>query len=300
MLLLLACSEPPAPAAPEAPPLHRVQVALNWYPEPEFGGFYEALLSKGYEKAGLDVTLVPGGPGVPVLEMLAAGKADVAISGADDLLLRRAKGLDAVAIFPAFQDSPTGLLTHTEAGITRFEDVKGRVAMEQGSPFQQFLSSRYGWEGKVELVPTTGSLGAFAADPQLSQQAYVTAEPCIAEGQGMAVTFIPARDAGWNPYAVLAVVRGADAEQAWVASFREATKAGWEGYLKDPTRANTEIAKLNPDMPMERMGCVVERQKPFVTGTDGLGAMTQARWDAAAAGLTSVGLTVDAKGAWKP
>ena len=196
-----------APAAPEKPAPHPVQVALNWYPEPEFGGFYEALLSGAYEKAGLAVTLVPGGPGVPVLEMLAAGKADVAISGADDLLIRRAKGLDAVALFPAFQDSPTGLLAHKEGGITRFEDVKGHVAMEQGSPFQQFLSARYGWEGKVELVPTTGSLGAFAADPALLQQAYVTAEPCVAEGQGLAVTFIPARDAGWNPYSVLEIGR---------------------------------------------------------------------------------------------
>jgi hypothetical protein len=58
------------------------------------------------------------------------------------------------------------------------------------------------------------------------------------------------------------------------------------------------LARLNPDMPLERMGCVVERQKPFVTGTDGLGKMTQERWDAVATALGSVGIPVDAKGAW--
>ncbi|MBM4392557.1 MAG: ABC transporter substrate-binding protein, partial [Deltaproteobacteria bacterium] len=111
LALLLACTADPEPA-PEAakPPPRAVQVALNWYPEPEFGGYYAALKSGAYRKAGLEVKIVPGGPGVPVLEMLAASKIDVAISGADDLLLRRAKGLDAVAVFAGLQDSPVGLL----------------------------------------------------------------------------------------------------------------------------------------------------------------------------------------------
>ena len=73
---------------------------------------------------------------------------------------------------------------------------------------------------------------------------------------------------------------------------------GWKGYLADPSRANAEITKLNPNMPAPQMACVVARQRPFVEGTDGVGAMTQARWDEAAAALRSVGQQVDATGAW--
>ena len=102
LILLLACAEPAPVSAPAAPALQPVKVALNWYPEPEFGGFYQALLSGGYRAAGLDVTILPGGPGAPVLEQLAAGQVSVAISGADDLLTRRARGLEAVAIFAGF------------------------------------------------------------------------------------------------------------------------------------------------------------------------------------------------------
>ncbi len=304
LLLALACSNEPAPTvdAPAekaaAPAPRAVTVALNWYPEPEFGGFYEAALSGGYEKAGLAVEILPGGPGVPVLEMLAAGKADVAVSGADDLLLRRAQGLDAVAVFPGFQDTPVGLMVHTASGVTRFEDIRGRVAIEAGSPFQQFLWGKFGWEGKVEPVPTTGSIGLFAGDPKLAQQAYITSEPCVAEGQGLAVTFLPGRDAGWNPYNSLAVVRGADKGEAWVKAFHDATLDGWRAYLADPTRANAEITRLNPNMPADRMGCIVARQRPFVEGTDGVGVMTAARWEEAAAALRSVGQQVDAAGAW--
>lgn len=310
LALLFACSSDPAPAgavgapsaaAPVAPAKAagtRVRVALNWYPEPEFGGFYEALLSGAYRDAGLDVELIPGGPGTPVLEMLDAGRVEVAVSGGDDLLVRRARGLKAVAILPAFQDSPVGLMSHAARGLARFEDVSGRVAIEAGSPFQQFLHAKYGWAGKVEMVPTSGSIGPFAADPQLVQQAYVTSEPCVAEGEGLTIAFLPGREAGWNPYASLAVVRDADAAAPWAKAFHAASMDGWRGYLADPARANAEIARLNPNLPLGRMDCIVKRQTPYVIGADGLGAMTAARWEETAAALRSVGEQVDAKGAW--
>lgn len=299
LTLLLACSTPAPEAQPVAPSRKALKVALNWFPEPEFGGFYDALLNGTYGAAGLDVTLVPGGPGVPVLEMLASGQVDVAISGADDLLLKRARGLDAVAIFPGFQDSPVGLMVHAEAGLTALAQVQsGTIAIEAGSPFQLYLWASQGWEGKVAMVPTSGGLGAFAADPTLIQQAYVTSEPCVAEGQGVHVNFIPGREAGWNPYASLAVVAGRDTQAAWVAAFAAASKEGWTHYLRAPAVANAEISRLNPDMPLERMGCIAERQAPYVVGTDGLGAMTSARWKQAADALTKVGLPATPDGAW--
>ena len=72
----------PAPANEAA--LQTVRLALNWYPEPEFGGFYEGVLGGHYAAAGFDVTIIPGGPGAPTLELLAAGQAEAAISAADE------------------------------------------------------------------------------------------------------------------------------------------------------------------------------------------------------------------------
>lgn len=298
-MLLLACAEPPAPAptaAPAPPKPTAVRVALNWYPEPEFGGFYAAALAGLYEKAGLAVEILPGGPGVPVLEMLQAGRVEVAITGADDLLLKRGKGLQATAVWASFQHSPVGLLVH-DPGPKAWSEVRGPVAVEAGSPFQQFAWGKMGWEGKVEMVPTTGSLGPFAADPELAQQAYVTSEPCVAEGQGLKVGFLPAREVGWDPYAGLVVV--ADPRAPWVEAFVEASAAGWRAYLADPTAANAEISKLTPQMPPSLVGCVTERQKPYVD-PDALGKMSAERWQAAAAALVSVGQAADATGAWTP
>ncbi|GDX82453.1 hypothetical protein LBMAG42_42640 [Deltaproteobacteria bacterium] len=299
--LLFACAESPVvsdgPAPQPVPTLKPVQLALNWYPEPEFGGFYDAALRGLYRDAGLEVTVVPGGPGVPVLELLAAGRVDVAITGADDLLVRRAKGLDAVAVYAGFQDSPVGLLVHAP-GPARYEDVVGPVAAEAGSPFQQFVWARYAWEGKVELVPTTGTIAPFMANPASAQQAYVTSEPCLAEAQGASVGFLPAKEAGWNPYASLAVVRGGEKAEGWVGKFVSASQAGWEHYLVDPAVANAEIVKLDPELGGGKIDCVVARQAAYVRGTAGVGRVEGARFVELAEALNSVGVVVSGEGAY--
>ena len=292
LAFLLACASAPAPAPDAAPARTPIRVALNWYPEPEFGGFYEAKLAGLYEKAGLDVTIVPGGPGAPTLELLGTGGAEVAITSADDLLLKRARGIQAVGLWPAFQDNPQGLMAHAEAGYATIEDIGkkpgARVAIEVGSPFQIWTWKRYGWEGRVEAVPYAGTVGAFLADPAFVQQGYVTSEPCVAEAQGAKVTFLGAASTGWNPYASLVAV--ADPPPAWADAFVAATAAGWAAYQKDPGRANAEILRLNDQMKPELIGCITAAQSPYVQGTEGLGAMSAARWDAVVDNLVTVGL----------
>src|ERR1700735_4348834 len=54
----------------------RIRVQTNFYPEPNHGGFYQALLTGIYAKAGLDVEIKPGGPQVNGMQLLAGGEAD--------------------------------------------------------------------------------------------------------------------------------------------------------------------------------------------------------------------------------
>ncbi len=288
--LFLACAtEAPPPAGPTLTP---IRVALNWYPEPEFGGFYEAELSGLYDKAGLDVTILPGGPGAPTLELLGTGSAEVAITGADDLLLKRARGIQAVGLWPAFQDNPQGLMAHAAAGFATIEDIGkkpgARVAIEVGSPFQIWTWKRYAWEGRVEAVPYAGTVGAFLADPSFIQQGYVTSEPCVAQAQGAQVTFLGAASTGWNPYASLVAV--ADPPPPWAAAFVKATAEGWAAYMNSPGRANAEISRLNDQMKPALLDCITKAQAPYVTGSEGIGAMTEARWTAVVDNLVTVGL----------
>src|SRR5450755_424995 len=64
----------------------KVKLALNWVPEPEFGGFYAAREGGAYLRQGLDVDIMGGGAGVPVLQMVATGRADFGTVGGDELV----------------------------------------------------------------------------------------------------------------------------------------------------------------------------------------------------------------------
>ena len=75
-LLLFGCSksEPAAASAKApaaAPALTPIIVQLDWVPEPEHGGLFQAQARGWFREAGLDVTLVPGGPNALVNQRIA-------------------------------------------------------------------------------------------------------------------------------------------------------------------------------------------------------------------------------------
>src|SRR4051812_27795040 len=118
----------------------------NWYAEAEHGGFYQALATGLYAKAGLDVTLKMGGPQVNALQLLAAGRADCII-GYDVLTMKaREQGVRAVTVAAAFQKDPLVMIGHPET-VKRMEDLRGKtilVSADGNTNYWPWLKNRYG------------------------------------------------------------------------------------------------------------------------------------------------------------
>src|SRR5436190_6980828 len=74
----------------------KVSIALNWVPEPEFGGIYAAKENGAYTKHNLDVDIKPGGAGAPTWQQVAAGKVQFGVASADEVVLARTSGADVV------------------------------------------------------------------------------------------------------------------------------------------------------------------------------------------------------------
>ena len=68
---------------PAAQAADKITFGLDWIAEPEYGGYYEALAEGLYKKAGLDVTIVPGGPEVNNAQRLVGGRLTFDITAAD-------------------------------------------------------------------------------------------------------------------------------------------------------------------------------------------------------------------------
>ncbi|HEX7601545.1 MAG TPA: ABC transporter substrate-binding protein [Polyangiaceae bacterium] len=278
-----------------------VKLALNWVPEPEFGGFYAARESGAYTKRGLDVEIRGGGAGVPVVQMVAGGQADFGIVGADELLTARARGADVLPVFATFQTSPQGIMVHASRGAKNLGDAlkSGTLAIEPGAPYAVFLKKKFGFQG-VSIVPYDGGVARFLVDPNVSQQCYVTAEPLAAKKQGGDPQVFLVADEGFNPYVgVLIVSRKSWTEHAdRVRAFVDASREGWTAYNADPKPTNAVMRKHNASMDEATFADAAAAQKPLTESADtqahGLGSMTRDRWETLGKQLVELGIIDEA------
>ena len=282
-VLLAACGKSPP----------KIRLALNWKPEPEFGGYYAA----PYAKHGLDVEILPGGAGTPTVQMVGAGTAEFGILSGDELVVARSRGNDVVALAAGFQHDPLAIMVHASRKAASLADVfkGGTVAMQKGLAYARLLEKKYGF-GKVKIVPSPGGdVSAFLRDPMFAQQCFLTAEPLVARHQGADVQVFPIAEAGFDPYSSLLATSGDTLRKnpAMAAAMVAAVREGLRIYLDDPKPINERMNALNPSMPPTVFAEAAEAQKPLIeteeTKRNGLGSMTKERWETLIAQLKDLG-----------
>lgn len=111
---------------------------------------------KGYYKeAGLDVTILPGGPNIIPTKLLVTGGANFAMDSSDHVLVSDADGLGLVAVGATMQQDPQAIMLHVEDSATRFEDLEGRtIAAVPGAIWFQYLVHKFGFKNTKEIPAT--------------------------------------------------------------------------------------------------------------------------------------------------
>jgi NitT/TauT family transport system substrate-binding protein len=270
--------------------LDKVSFGTNWVPEAEHGGFFQAVADGTYQRYGLDVTIVPGGPNDNNRMLLIAGKLDFFMA-ANTLMSfdAAAKNVPVVTVAAIFQKDPQVFLTHPESKITKLEQLKPLtlfVSKEGITSYFQWLKSEYGFS-EAKVRPYTFNPQPFIATPQSAMQGYVTSEPFAVE---KAAKFKPGiillADYGFNTYSTLIETRRelTDKKPDLVQRFVDASIIGWYNYLYgDNAPGNELIKKLNPEMTDELLAFSIAKMKEYgiVDSGDalqnGIGAMSDER-----------------------
>ena len=151
-----------------------VKLQLKWVTQAQFAGYYVAQAKGYYKDAGLDVTILPGGPDINPQQVLAGGGADVVVDWMPSALATREKGSPVVNIAQPFKRSGMMLTCRKETGITKPEDFKGKTlgVWFFGNEYP-FLS----WMSQLNMPTTGGADGVtvlkqgFNVDPLLQKQA---------------------------------------------------------------------------------------------------------------------------------
>ena len=252
LLVLVAlvggCARQEAEVKPAAPP-RKVVFQSDWFPQAEHGGFYQALVKGYYREAGLDVEILPGGPGAAIKLSVSKGTADFGMYRSDDVIVAVSRGLPLVIVGAVLQHDPEALLVHAASRVKTLADLNGRSVIAPPSmTWIPYVKKKYGVN--FDLRPLNYGMAVFLGEPDAIQQCMLTSEPYFAEQHGAKVRTLPLSDSGYDPYHAIicrrALIRtNPDLVKAFVA----ASIHGWHDYLEgDPAEANALIMKRNQQM----------------------------------------------------
>ena len=282
-----------------AAPTH-ITFVTDWKAQAEHGGFYEAEALGLYAKAGLDVKIMEGGPSVNVPQLLAGGAADFGIGSNGFIPLNMVReGVPVRAVMAVFQKDPQVLITHPRADVKSLADMKNKpimIADESTVAFWPWLKAKYGYSD-AQIRKYTFNLAPFLVDPKAIQEGYLTSEPYTIEKEGgfKPQVFLLA-DNGYPGYANMVLVpqKWIDGNPKAVQAFVNATIAGWQAYVfGNPAPANTLIKRDNPEMTDGLIAQAIQKMRSYDLvqgGSNALGSMSDARWNAFFDTMSSEGL----------
>jgi len=274
-----------------------VRLQLDWYPQPEVGGFFAAQRLGYYKAEGLDVAILPLPQYGSVAQQVATGKAEFGLGSSDQILEWSSNGLPLVAVSATMQHDPQAVMVHEQSPIRDFKDLEGRtIAAQTGATWLKYVISRYGLQ-RVRQVPSTLSIANFLADPDYVQQIFITSEPFFARQAGARVRTLLISGSGYDPYRVQFTTRDfAVRHPEVVAKFVRASIRGWQEYLSDPGATNAYLLMLNPALnpAQEAYTAQALKEGAFITGSvrdaAGIGRMTADRWESNFAQLKTLGI----------
>jgi NitT/TauT family transport system substrate-binding protein len=272
-------------------PLTEVTFGTNWIAQGEHGGYYQAVADGTYEKYGLKVTIVPGGPRASNRMLMTVGKLDFYMGGSMIQAFSAVeKDIPTIVVAAHFQKEPQVLLSHPGQGLDTFADLKKSndilLSKDGVATFFQWMKVEYGFKDE-QVKPYGFNPAPFIANKASVQQGYVTSEPLtIEKAAGFKPNVLLLADHGFSTYSTTVETRREVVEKNpdLVQRFVDASTIGWYHYLYgDNTKAKELIKRDNPEMTEELLAYSRTKMKEYGivdsgdTASLGIGAMTDAR-----------------------
>jgi len=257
-MLLAACGEKKDVLTPSAASKQNVNVMLDWFPNADHVGLYQALAQGDFSQAGLDVHVqVPTDPASP-LELLAAGKVDFAISYEPEVLLARDQGAPLVSVAALVQEPLTSIVSVGSEHIKTVAQLRGKRVGDAGIAYQHAYLTTILQRAGVPLQSVKEiNVGANLVPAMLSGRvdatlgAYWNYEAIQLRELHKNPNVIRMNTVGVPTYDELVLVvrtQMLDDHMDTVRRFAQALARGYESVRRDPAAAVANLVRANPSL----------------------------------------------------
>lgn len=288
----------------------KIKVLMPWVLNDEEAPWYNAVEKGFFKDVCLEVELVPGGPGIEPIQLLAGGAVDIAVvAGASRIpaSVSSPTPADVVGVGTMLKHSPyiwMGLDKDiaqdqkSEKKLTPQDLVGKKIGVQPGDDyFAQFLIAKYGLPADAFELMEAG----FTPDPLLVGAmdyfaAWVVNQPRLAEAQGyMNWTAFRFSDWGWDGYSDVSTVRRemVESNPDLVKRYLAAVNQGMKFLLENPDESADIAVKYGVDGQLTKEQALrrFELQQDLIEGSDDLPLMHMStdRWNSEVATMVQYG-----------
>jgi putative hydroxymethylpyrimidine transport system substrate-binding protein len=267
----------------------KVTVMLDWTPNPDHVGLYDAQETGLFARAGLDVAIRAPSDATAPLKLVGAGRTDLAVSYEQELFFAAAKKLPVVAV-AAVVPRPLNSFMSIEPQIRALRDLKGRTIGITGVPSDYAtLDTALHAVGLTRADVKVVSVGYNLLPALLSHRVdavlgvYRNVEGVQLELRGFHPTVVPVDRAGVPSYDELVLVanktrlRDDAAYRAEVRRFVVAFLAGTADARSHPARALAILKKVTASDP-KFLARAVPATLRLLSGSHGVGCLSVGAW----------------------
>jgi putative hydroxymethylpyrimidine transport system substrate-binding protein len=233
-------------------------VLLDFYPNADHAQLYSAISHGDFRAVGLDVQpQAPSDPSAP-LKLLAAGRADMAISYEPELLSARDQGLKLVSIGALVQRPLTSIIALPSSHVRKVADLAHKTVGTAGIPYQAAeLKTALQTAGVDPSTVKEANVGFNLVPAMLSGKVAATlggfwnVEGLQLQTLHKHPLIIPVDHAGVPAYDELVlVVREDEARKRGqdLRAFLQALTRGQQEVRSDPAAAAALVVKANPSL----------------------------------------------------
>jgi ABC-type nitrate/sulfonate/bicarbonate transport system substrate-binding protein len=122
---------------PYTGPAQKVSLALDWTPNTNHTGFYVAQQKGWYKEQGIDLEILPYSDAASPDALVAAGKADFAISFVEQVVIDRVSDLPVRSVAAIVQHNTSELATLKSSGLDRPAKLAGKRYAGFGTPYEE-------------------------------------------------------------------------------------------------------------------------------------------------------------------
>jgi ABC-type nitrate/sulfonate/bicarbonate transport system substrate-binding protein len=274
-----------------------VTVRLKWFNQAQFAGFYLAQDKGHYKAAGLDVNIQPGGPDFPAIQMVSGGNEQFGVTGADQILIARSKGVPVVALAVIYRRNPFVLFSLAKSGIKTPADYVGKkVGVKIGGNeeliYRAILAKAGIDSSKLNEIPVKFDLTPLLSGDIDVWPGYLINEVLAAKEKGFDVNVVYPADYGVDLYAdtLFTTEKMLKEKPDVVKKFVAATLQGWSDAIAAPEEAAKITVTRGDKLTYEHELAMMKASLPLVK-PDGnpVGSMDEAGWSSAQKLLVGAG-----------